>query len=477
MKSVNTTMLKNILFVNILLDSLGWSVIIPSLPNIHEILGLNTVAIGSMYSAISLLAFLSSTMQGIMLDYFGTQKMLYLSPISQLIGFSMIIVSIQLKSFPLFAIGRCLPAFFKCGMVVSQAVLYDLSGPESIRDFGALFAFSNIAYIIGPVVGGFIYSLHPFAPYITSMITASLSILLLFCIPAKQDTFRRTASMEKIETKQTTTTIKETPDKATPPSSTWKNPALFYYLHIKFAFQIGIATFEAFFGQYSRTYAGLNSRSIGLILGLYGTLALFTNLYIIKGLLSIISPKKLEFFFIPLILVLGTSLSIWSQTKSLTVVLFAVSILSVAGNLFQLIVQNRIASTQEVEIPIRTTIPVRPDDSLIRMPSNEEIPLDKEIIVEEPVVVSQQKEKKSEKQKTIGAVFGMSAAADRAARIVSPMIGSFFLQLYGSNGIFFVASLITVYCVCIVFYTSPLKFLSLFDSHEESLLSVSKKID
>jgi MFS family permease len=473
-------MLKNILFVNILLDSLGWSVIIPSLPNIHEILELNTVTIGSMYSAISLLAFLSSTMQGVMLDYFGTQKMLYLSPISQLIGFSMIIVSIQLKSIPLFVVGRCLPAFFKCGMVVSQAVLYDLSGPESIRDFGALFAFSNIAYIIGPVVGGFIYSLHPFAPYITSMITASLSLLLLYCIPAKQDTFRRTASMEKIE-KQTI--IKETPDnKATPTSSTWKNPTLFYYLHIKFAFQIGIATFEAFFGQYSRTYAGLNSRSIGLILGLYGTLALFTNLYIIKGLLSIISPKKLEFFFIPLILVLGTSLSIWSQTKSLTVVLFAVSILSVAGNLFQLIVQNRIASTQEVEIPIRTTVPSspKPDESLVRLPSNEEIPLDKEIIVEEPVVVSgtqQMREKKSEKQKTIGAVFGMSAAADRAARIVSPMIGSFFLQLYGSNGIFFVASLITVYCVGIVFYTSPLKLLSLFDSHEESLLSVSKKID
>eukprot|EP01040_Poterioochromonas_malhamensis_P023133 gene23133-28272_t len=43
--------------------------------------------------------------------------------------------------------------------------------------------------------------------------------------------------------------------------------------------------------------------------------------------------------------------------------------------------------------------------------------------------------KSTKKMKHISAIFGLSAAADRAARIISPFVGSLFMELFGTNGL------------------------------------------
>jgi hypothetical protein len=182
-----------------------------------------------------------------------------------------------------------------------------------------------------------------------------------------------------------------------------------------------------------------------------------------------------------------------------------VSTLAISGNLFQLIVQNRIAATQDQSKKLaeeenmkraksRSKKSIEPSISRsfstermgIQRRNSEDIPLDRELSFTDPdVLVEAMNEpslpvetpKKKKKNQSYGTVFGLSAAADRAARIVSPVVGSLFLQSYGANGLIFVSAMITLYCASIV-YLGP-QVLTIFTSSDSQvdLISVTKKIN
>jgi MFS family permease len=528
---------KRVLFVNILFDSLGWSLLIPALPQVHSILELNTVTIGSIASLISLLTFLSSTLQGFLTDLFGNRVMLYSSPLSIILGHLIIILSLKYQSVTLFIIGRCLPACFKCGMVVSQALIYELaamkpsvSSPssssylssssssssshlsddssdeesivqsQSMKDFGILYAYSNVAYIVGPVLGGWLCSFHPYSSFVTGICTSIAGILLLQFLPGVQKL--------PIPTSSTTSPKKEHTGVSSPiphskPKNLLANPMLLYYLHVKFAFQVGSSFFEAFFAQYSKNYIGLESRTIGFILGHYGILSLVTNLFLIKLLIKYTEKTRfrMENWFLPLIIGLCLGLCLWSMSTSIPSIVVAVSIIAVVGNLFQSIIQNSIASTQDKGKSVKEK------DEMVHDPENNRnevmalasprkksssfdlnsTPENMKVIrrffdprvdyVNASNQISPSSANKPTKltNKSIGTVFGLSSAADRAARIISPLVGGLFLHSYGATGLFCVSFITSIYSITMLLAGPPFRLCNyLFGDQEVALLGKKK---
>lgn len=375
------TLYRYILYLNILLDSLGWSMIIPALPQIHDSLALSTIMIGTISSSISFFTFISSTVQGKLTEFFGNRGVLLLSPVSQFVANLLLIIALTQKHILLYTFSRCLPAFFKCGMIASQAMIYDISGPDNIQDFGLLYAFSNLAFIIGPILGGYLYTVNPLSPFVSAIVTSGCSIVLLHFLPTSATStatsttsadrershsdilmsYDSNSALSPTTTASSTTSLKSsalTSNSSTPStfynrnSHTFhilSNPFLLHYLHIKFSFQVGLSLFEAFFSLHSRNSMGLTSPQIGTLLSIHGILSLVTNLYLINVLMKFTTTSQLDVWLLPLVSLLGVGMLIWCKTTSFPLYIFGVLLLGVTGNLFQCVIQNRIGMTQDEE--------------------------------------------------------------------------------------------------------------------------------
>ena len=72
----------------------------------------------------------------------------------------------------MYYVGRCLPAVFRCGAVITQAYLVEgcTSADASIR-LGKLAAFSSQAFVVGPVIGMYILFIEVFDSILHAAIT------------------------------------------------------------------------------------------------------------------------------------------------------------------------------------------------------------------------------------------------------------------------------------------------------------------
>lgn len=430
---------KYLLYINLLLDSICWSILIPSLPGMNNSLGLSTLSVGSITSLVSMLTFFTGIVQGRIADSIGRFKMLRLSLCTQLVGHLLILVALRWRSSLLFTVARCIPALCKCGMVVSQAVLHDISSPsENVSNLATLLAFSNIAYIIGPCLGGVLYAYNELLVSRLACLICVGSILLLYTTEwamAREFGYQDTAHPHEEATDEPSEHVK--------PFST--TTSLYHLLHVKFAFQLGNTLFEAFLPQHSTAMLRLTSTSIGLILAWSGILSALTNLFVLKQL----DMHSMGNWLTPLVIGLCSGLALWAISTSMWPLLLAVSVITVASNMFLGILQGMIAlaspsargkglSHLRSEGDLRA-LDLHRTTSLytVTAPSIEEgIP---------PPPMSNKLARSGS-----GAVYGLSSTADRAARIVSPLLGGLLLERFGPVGLVGMAIGVLCYCLALL---------------------------
>lgn len=317
---------------------MGWGMLIPVLPGLHLEMQLTTVTIGSITSIVSMIVFLSGAVQGKIADMIGKVAMLRLSVLSQLLGMILMFLAIRLRSVTLFILARCVPACCKCGMVVSQAFLCELrsaNDKDGVKDIGRLIAFSNIAYILGPILGGFLYTFCPDAIYVAGIVFNVCSLCLLSLLASWTSSNLNHSLIKPILAVQPAS------------SATEGTTKLLRYLHIKFAFQLGNTLFEALFAQHAMTSFRLSSSSTGLLLGWCGLLSALTNIFLLPFVSSPKKKEEEEKRVLPaLTAALALGLSLWATSDGGTIAIFASSLVTIASNLFLCLLQGLIAQTQ-----------------------------------------------------------------------------------------------------------------------------------
>jgi MFS family permease len=470
------------LYLNLLLDSICWSLLIPTLPGIHTSIGISNIAVGSISSLVSTVTFLTGTVQGSIADRIGRFTMLRLSLLSQIVGHLILLLSLRTKSFYLFVLGRVIQACCKSGMVVSQALLHDLSHNDSLQNLGKLIACSNIAYIIGPMLGGQLYIYNELLPSRLAALVALGALGILHI--AEQTVEKEYSYTDKSLTRKlssnnisantdmnrhsTISTSKSISDSATGASTltSLQSAPIYHFLHLKFAFQIGNSLFEALLPQYSAMTLGLTSRSIGGILSYAGLLSVLSNIYILPAL-----PRGhlLDVLLVILVLALGLGLTLWALARDLFVLLTAVSIISVASNLFLSIVQGMLSAAQRLQEGSstvttgsgsssgKTSNTITSDDPPLPKAfceySSEEEDIHTTTISSSTTIRSVSSRVTTTTASTnakSGAVYGLSSTADRAARILSPILGTVLLEQFGSMGLVYIAVSTLVYCLVLL---------------------------
>jgi DHA1 family tetracycline resistance protein-like MFS transporter len=175
------------ILLTVLLDTMGFGLIIPVLPTlVTELGGVDLSAAaglgGLLVMSYALAQFLFSPVLGGLSDAFGRRPVL----LASMAGFAvnMLIVAAATQLWMLF-LGRVLAGITGASIATANAYIADITPPERrAQNFGLLGVAFGLGFILGPATGGLLGAVDPRAPFLAAAALAGLNMLMgLFLLP------------------------------------------------------------------------------------------------------------------------------------------------------------------------------------------------------------------------------------------------------------------------------------------------------
>ena len=137
-------------FVIVLVDLLGLTIIIPLLPLYAAAFGANAFLIGLLGAAYPLMQFIGAPLLGRLSDRYGRKPVLLVSQVGTLIGF---LILGWANALPLLFLSRIIDGISGANISTAQAVISDVTNEKTrTQGLGLLGAAFGIGFIIGPVI-------------------------------------------------------------------------------------------------------------------------------------------------------------------------------------------------------------------------------------------------------------------------------------------------------------------------------------
>jgi DHA1 family tetracycline resistance protein-like MFS transporter len=168
------------IFVTVLVDVIGWGLIIPVMPQLiagmrHIPVNLASKDGGLLLFVYALMQFICAPILGNLSDQFGRRPTLLFS----LFGFGVDYLFLAFApTFGLLFIGRVISGITGASFTTASAYIADISAPEDrAKNFGMLGAAFGLGFIIGPAIGGLLSGLGLRAPFYAAAILTLLNWL------------------------------------------------------------------------------------------------------------------------------------------------------------------------------------------------------------------------------------------------------------------------------------------------------------
>lgn len=174
------------IFATIFLDALGIGFIIPTMPDLIRRFGTDPAFVnhyfGYFISLYAFMQFLASPILGSLADRFGRRPILLVSLLGA--GLDYILMAFAPNLSILF-VGRFISGLTGASMTVATAYMADISDDKNrAANFGMIGAAFGLGFIAGPVVGGFLGSFDPAAPFLGAAFLNILNFLFgIFVLP------------------------------------------------------------------------------------------------------------------------------------------------------------------------------------------------------------------------------------------------------------------------------------------------------
>jgi DHA1 family tetracycline resistance protein-like MFS transporter len=179
------------IFVTVLVDVIGWGLIIPVMPDL--IAGMKHIPVNKASSYGSLLLFAYAIMQficapilGNLSDKYGRRPILLFS----LLGFGIDYIFLALApSYGWLFIGRIIAGITGASFTTASAYIADISDEKDrAKNFGLIGAAFGLGFIVGPSIGGLLSGLGLRAPFYAAAILSLLNFLYgYFVLPESLD--------------------------------------------------------------------------------------------------------------------------------------------------------------------------------------------------------------------------------------------------------------------------------------------------
>lgn len=180
-----------IIFFTILIDAIGWSMIVPLLPLYAHRFGASEFRIGLLQSSFGIVQILAAPILGRLSDRVGRRPVLLVSLIGTAGAFGI------MGGAPTLAwlfVGRMLDGLTGGNISTAQAYIADVTPPERrSRGMGLVGAAFGFGYTFGPAIGGLMSPISPAAPFFFAAgLAAANAIALYFFLPESLSSEHRT---------------------------------------------------------------------------------------------------------------------------------------------------------------------------------------------------------------------------------------------------------------------------------------------
>ncbi len=166
--------------LTVLLDMVGFGLIMPVLPTLIEDVGHMTLANASliggwMFFAFSATQFLFSPLMGNLSDRYGRRPLLLLAVFG--LGVDYLFSALAPTLFWLF-VGRAIAGLCGSSYVIANAYIADVTAPEDrAKAFGMMGAAFGIGFVLGPALGGLLGEFGPRVPFYVAAGISTLNLI------------------------------------------------------------------------------------------------------------------------------------------------------------------------------------------------------------------------------------------------------------------------------------------------------------
>ncbi|MFQ5533629.1 MAG: MFS transporter [Sphingomonadales bacterium] len=199
-----------ILFLTVLLDFVGFGIIIPMLPFFGLQFGATATEVTMLFAVYSAVQFFSGPFWGRLSDRIGRRPVLLLT----LLGASLAYAAFGLAtSLPMLFLARGLSGLMAGNMGVAHAIVADLTTPEGrAKGMGILGAATSLGFVFGPILGSLLLGPdpaaidHSFPAFTAAALSAGAFVLGLFMLkeslPRKARAKRPTGGPSRFKVKR-----------------------------------------------------------------------------------------------------------------------------------------------------------------------------------------------------------------------------------------------------------------------------------
>ena len=171
-----------VIFLTILVNLIGFGIIIPLLPFYATTFGASPLVVGLLFASFSLAQLFASPVLGAWSDKWGRRPILIFSLVGTVVSFVMLAVAHSLAM--LFA-ARIVDGLSGGNITTARAYIGDIATEENrAKSFGMLGAAFGLGFIIGPALGGLFAHISYTAPiWAAAVITILATLLAWFWLP------------------------------------------------------------------------------------------------------------------------------------------------------------------------------------------------------------------------------------------------------------------------------------------------------
>lgn len=172
-----------IIFLTVLMDLIGFGIIIPLSPYLARQYGASAFQVGLLMAIYSGMQFIFSPLWGGLSDRWGRRPILLLSILGTAVG-HFLFYSADTMFMLFFA--RFLAGIFSANISTAAAVIADVTPPqERSKNMGLIGAAIGLGFVIGPALGGTVQFLGERAPALVATMASGLNFLFAYFMLAE----------------------------------------------------------------------------------------------------------------------------------------------------------------------------------------------------------------------------------------------------------------------------------------------------
>jgi DHA1 family tetracycline resistance protein-like MFS transporter len=163
------------IFLIVLVDVLGLTIILPLLPFYAEHFGASATVVGLLMSSYALCQFIAGPILGRMSDHMGRKPLLIVSQFGTLVGFLILAFS---NSLWLIFLSRIIDGLTAGNLSLAQAYIADVTVAENrAKSFGVIGVAFGIGFMIGPGISGYLAQFGYTYPILAAAFLSASSIV------------------------------------------------------------------------------------------------------------------------------------------------------------------------------------------------------------------------------------------------------------------------------------------------------------